>query len=129
MTDFISGKLGEVIKLPAEKLAESDSGELFTDDSKPNIVPSSPLVFSAEAKKVSGAGEALWRYYHRQVNPNPNASFYDIKEHFQGRKENGHMKSSSDNQDYNNLHAALKLAQKVLEAKIQPKVYEYGFLK
>jgi hypothetical protein len=58
-----------------------------------------------------------------------NASFYDIREYFQGRNDKGVMKNRSEDETYNDLLAALREKQKILTAKIQPKVYEYGFLK
>jgi hypothetical protein len=58
-----------------------------------------------------------------------NASFYDIREYFQGRKESGIMNVKSADKDYNGLIKTLRDALKVLAKKIEPKVYEYGFLK
>jgi hypothetical protein len=89
--------------------------------------------FSVEAQAALDAGRELWRYYHSKIkNDNDasvNASFYDIREYFQGRNERGTMKSQSDDEHYNTLLASLRTALKELTAKIQPKVYEYGFLK
>ncbi|MHC6204177.1 hypothetical protein ACYULU_13415 [Breznakiellaceae bacterium SP9] len=89
--------------------------------------------FSAEALVVLGAGRELWKYYHAKIKDNRtvshNASFYDIREYFQGRKESGTMNTKSTDETYNALLAALRGALKTLTAKIQPKVYEYGFLK
>ena len=39
------------------------------------------------------------------------------------------MNKTSDDEKYNALIAALRDAMKELAAKIEPKVYEYGFLK
>ena len=39
------------------------------------------------------------------------------------------MNATSGDADYNERLAALKSVMKKLAAKIQPKVYEYGFLK
>jgi hypothetical protein len=58
-----------------------------------------------------------------------NASFYDIREYFQGRNEKGVMKTKSEDAIYNNLLEGLRDSLRVLTEKIQPKVYEYGFLK
>jgi hypothetical protein len=58
-----------------------------------------------------------------------NASFYDIREFFQGRNEKGTMKPKSDDETYNTLLAALRDNLRLLSEKIRPKVYEYGFLK
>ena len=42
---------------------------------------------SSAARAVLEAGRELWRYYHAQPNANPNASYYDIRLHFQGVKK------------------------------------------
>ncbi len=89
--------------------------------------------------------ENLWKYYHTQEFPsfrgvdsnavgrrgvyNVNASLYDIREHFQGRNEKGKMNNKSDDETYMKLIAELRSALKILAKKIEPKVYEYGFLK
>ena len=98
------------------------------------------MEFSKETKAVFDSGREIWRYYHTQNFNNPkkpynaNASLYDIQEHFQGRKkdekgyETGRIKAISDDETYNDLMAALRLALKELAIKITPKIYEYGFL-
>ncbi|MDR0561454.1 MAG: hypothetical protein LBG73_02050, partial [Spirochaetaceae bacterium] len=58
-----------------------------------------------------------------------NASFYDIREFFQGRNEKGKMNAKSADERYAALIKALRDVLKVLAEKIEPKVYEYGFLK
>jgi hypothetical protein len=58
-----------------------------------------------------------------------NASFYDIREYFQGRKEGGTMNAKSADEGYTILLKALRETLKVLAQKIEPKVYAYGFLK
>jgi hypothetical protein len=60
---------------------------------------------------------------------NPNASLYDIREYFQGRNEAGKMNNKSTNEEYSKLIAKLRDKLKLLAVKIQPKVYEYGFLR
>jgi hypothetical protein len=70
----------------------------------------------------------LWRYYHSQPKADANASFYDIREHFQGRNDKGTMKTKSTDAQYNELIGILRERLKVLAKKIEPKVYEYGFL-
>jgi hypothetical protein len=87
------------------------------------------LIFSEAARKVFRAGKELWKYYHAQPKSNANASLYDIREHFQGRNANGKMNSKSDDETYNKLIGNLREALKVLAKKIEPKVYEYGFLR
>ncbi|MDR2148713.1 MAG: hypothetical protein LBE91_19905 [Tannerella sp.] len=84
--------------------------------------------FSKEAKDVFEAGKAIWIYYHRQPNVNVNASFYDIKEFFKGRNEKGNVNSKAENQDFDLLEKELTAKLKILSRKIEPKVYEYGFL-
>jgi len=85
--------------------------------------------FSTEAKAVFEAGRKLWRYYHEQPRCKVNASLYDIREHFQGRDEKGKMNNKSEDETYNELIGNLREKLKVLAKKIEPKVYEYGFLK
>jgi len=71
----------------------------------------------------------LWKYYHTQPNCNVNASLYDIREYFQGRNENGKMNNKSSDETYTKLIADLRESLKILAQKIEPKVYEYEFLK
>jgi hypothetical protein len=85
--------------------------------------------FSREASAVFSAGRELWRYYHRQPGADVNASLYDIREHFQGRNGNGKMNNKSADEEYNKLIGKLRERLKILAQKIEPKVYEYGFLK
>jgi len=118
MTDFIQGRLA----LDEQK---GNEGSLFQAQS---FVPSAPLVFSPEATAVFDAGRELWRYYHAQPHANPNASFYDIRAHFQGRDDKGKMNNKSEDEKYTRLWDNLKKAMEVLRQRIVPKVYEYGFL-
>jgi hypothetical protein len=85
--------------------------------------------FSKTAKNVFDAGKKLWTYYHAQPGCNVNASLYDIREYFQGRNDTGKMNNRSEDETYNELIDNLRLALKALAKKIEPKVYEYGFLK
>jgi hypothetical protein len=127
MTDFIKGKL-----------KPNGNGNLLEKEK----VRTTPLVFSPEAQAVFDAGRELWRYYHTQSfsvsyggvtmqtgTYNANASLYDIKEFFQQRNANGKMNNKSDDEKYNELMGNLREALKVLAQKIEPKVYEFGFLK
>ena len=84
---------------------------------------------STAARAVLDAGRELWKYYHAQTDANPNASYYDIRAHFQGCKPNGAMNTKSSDATYNAIISALRTAHKELAAQIEPKVYEYGFLK
>ena len=84
---------------------------------------------SPTAKAVYEAGLELWRYYHAQKGALPDASFYDIRKHFQGIDSKGHMKSDSEDSTYMDLIATLRTRQKNLAKQIEAKVYQYGFLK
>ena len=88
---------------------------------------------SKEAETVLTAGRNLWKYYHKQDGANPNASYYDIRLHFQGRKltQNGkeQMNTESTDATYTTLHNTLREAVRQLAHHIEPKVYKYGFLK
>jgi len=92
-----------------------------------------PSSESNAARAVMDAGRELWRYYHAQPGANPNASYYDIRLHFQGVKRTAsgkeQMNSTSSDATYNTLLANLRSAHKAIAAHIAPKVYEYGFLK
>ncbi|GAB6012241.1 hypothetical protein [Viscerimonas tarda] len=146
MTDFIAGKI------KADKprdLFSQDSTELEGRTSKGGVV--SPLLcnsslklgnglqFSPAAIAVFDAGRELWKYYHvqfgrmdaasEQVNYNVNASFYDIREYFQGRNDAGKMNNSSNDSNYTELIGNLRDKLKLLAKAIEPKVYEYEFLK
>ncbi len=89
---------------------------------------SEKIFLSKEAKDVYDAGLELWKYYHAQPNVNPDASFYDIRKYFQGETK-GKMNHSSDDEIYTKLISDLRNKMKPLAKKIEPKVYEYGFLK
>ena len=125
MTDFITGKLH------TQTLKEQN---LFTLSGQENpysanpYIPTQPLQFTPEAKSVFQAGKVLWQYYFTQPNPNPNASLYDIREHFQGRNEKGKMNNKSEDETYNLLISKLRQALATLSKAIEPKIYEYQFL-
>ncbi|MFN7490190.1 MAG: hypothetical protein ACK5QK_10725, partial [Chryseotalea sp.] len=114
MSQFIAGKL-----------KPSTTTDLFGAQQH----RSTPLVFSAQAQAVLNAGRALWQYYHQQPHHNVNASLYDIREYFQGRNEAGKMNNKSTDEIYMGHINTLREQLKQLAAKIEPKVYEYGFLK
>lgn len=133
MHDFIMGKVKEEKPQQKETMQDLFAEQDFqtTDDS--SFTLTEPLEFSQEAHAVLDAGRELWRYYHKQAGANPNASYYDIKMHFQGTKttKSGkvQMNSTSEDATYNTLIANLRQAMKGLAAHIEPKIYEYGFLK
>ena len=129
MTDFISGRLApRELRMTNDELRNKRKGTLGDLAEEKSFVPTEPLVFSPEATAVFDAGRELWRYYHAQADANPNASYYDIREHFQGRNEKGRMNPTSKDAEYNRLLSNLKTAMEALRLKIVPKVYEYGFL-
>jgi hypothetical protein len=89
--------------------------------------------FGPEAKIVLKNGLELWKYYHEKIEGNNtlsvNASFYDIREYFQGRSSNGKMNNKSADETYNKIIKTLRNNVKLLAQKIEQKIYEYGFLK
>ncbi|MDR1592232.1 MAG: hypothetical protein LBS16_05050, partial [Prevotellaceae bacterium] len=84
--------------------------------------------FSVEAQAVLDAGRELWKYYFQQPKVNVNASLYDIREYFQGRNDKGKMNSKSTDEKYSEQIGSLRDKLNILTKKIEPKVYEYGFL-
>jgi len=88
---------------------------------------------SREAKAVYNAGKALWTYYHETIQlvdkANVDASLYEIREYFKGRDAQGKMKTKSADARFHELDSELRESLKTLAVKIQPKVFEYGFLR
>ena len=126
MTDFMRGKL----KLDETETIEQENLLKNKENKKAkNTELNTPLEFSEEAKAVFDGGRELWRYYHSKPDININASFYDIREYFQGRDKQGKMNSKSQDEKYTELLDNLRDKLKFLEEKIQPKVYEYEFLR
>ncbi|GAA7167487.1 hypothetical protein HpCK100_14050 [Helicobacter pylori] len=119
LLDFLKGGIKE----------EGDS--LFLNAKKEN----KPLEFSQSASRVFDAGREIYRHYHTQASTNrhynANASLYDIKEFFQGRNAQGklNLPAKAKDEHYKQLYANLQDALKDLAKEIQPKVYEYGFLR
>lgn len=97
------------------------------------FIPSEKIAFSSESNAVFDAGRELWRYYHKCAKNSQSylndASLYDIKEFFQGRNEKGKMNNKSTDSHYNDLIADLRIALNALATKIEPKIYEYEFLR
>ncbi len=124
MSDFIAGKIK---KTDASSTHEIRSG---FEELKPVAETSKfeKVVFTEESQAVYNAGLNLWKYYHKQKNANPDASFYDIRKYFQG-ETNGRMNAKSDDETYSRLIADLRGKMKILADKIAEKVYKYGFLK
>ncbi|HHF3714960.1 TPA: hypothetical protein ACPOU5_000123 [Campylobacter jejuni] len=114
MYKFIKGKI-------------KDENSLFGDEL-------AKIEFSLEAQELLKAGKELFKYYHTHSEDKGylvNASFYDIKEFFQGRDEKGKMNNPAKAKDeyYKALLSDLNANLKILAKKIEPKIYEYGFLK
>lgn len=118
ISDYISGKNRPKIEAA------------FFTEPKDNT---KPLCFSTEALEVFNAGRELWKYYHLQEDSNPDASLYDIKMYFQGTKtlKSGkiHMNPDSDDEQYTALMKNLRDSLRELAKCIEPKIYQYGFLK
>ena len=123
MSDLLAGKGGGFIETALPGL--EDGRAASTKPPRPT--------FSPAARAVLDAGRELWRYYHAQPHANPNASYYDIRRHFQGMKTTAkgkeQMNPTSTDERYNALLSTLRAAMKKLAAQIEPKVYEYGFLR
>lgn len=132
MYDFINGEKNTI---EGNSNDEPEELGLFATEVSPftSIKSAAPLHFSPEATAVLNAGRTLWQYYHSQPNANPNASFYDIRAHFQGYKTTKagkqQMNTESKDPQYTKLITTLRENMKLLAHKIEPKVYEYGFLK
>ena len=124
MTDFIAGKL--------YKEEEPSSNELFEHEAQQQtLIPREKMLFSPEATAVFDAGRTLWRYYFAQAGSeaDPDAALYDIRLYFQGRDTKGKMNIDSPDAKYMELIGTLRQALKRLARKIEPKVYEHGFLR
>ncbi|MGL2913420.1 hypothetical protein ACQKBK_05535 [Helicobacter pylori] len=121
LLDFLKVKLQE----------QTQNNNLFDSSKKER----KPLEFSETALSVLNAGREIYRYYHAQDfnknDYNANVSLYDIKEFFQGRNAQGKLNLPAKAKDeyYKQLYANLQDALKDLAKEIQPKVYEYGFLR
>ncbi len=104
-----------------------DENSLFGDEL-------AKIEFSLEAQELLKVGKELFKYYHTHSEDKGylvNASLYDIKEFFQGRDEKGRMNRPSQAKDehYKALLSDLNTALNALAKKLEPKIYEYGFLK
>ena len=114
MSKFLNGEIE--VKKSDDMFSENESAK------------SEKVVLSEEAQNVYNAGLELWKYYHSQPKANPDASYYDIRKFFQGETK-GRMNNGSNDEKYNELIGDLRNKMKLLAKKIEPKVYEYGFLK
>lgn len=119
---FESNFMSEFLK---RKIQSEEKEGIFREKQKRHL----RIEFSKEARAVFEAGLVLWKYYHSKPSVNVNASLYDIKEYFQGRNEKGKMNNKSEDELYNEFISTLRDKLKILARKIEPKVYEYGFLR
>jgi hypothetical protein len=125
MADYLYGKI--------ERKKHEAVGDLFSQMAVEETASLSPIdAMSDEAKSVLEAGKKIWCYYMSKPGVSVNASFLDIRAFFQGYKvtDKGKtmMNSSSQDAEYMRLWTELKQATKALEARIEPKIYEHGFL-
>ena len=106
-----------------------DSGSLFGEVDAREDDDWFPLAtLSNEARDVYETGRKIWEYYLSLPDADINASLYDISVHFQGTKSNGDLSGHSDDETYESLYRELGRAKRVLERKIAPKAFEFGFL-
>ena len=141
MNDFLRGRITPPQRTPEEQQAyEADARNYHDGDIFETVVTATqvidgtqPVQLSPQAQAVMDAGRALWRYYHRQPDALPDASFYDIRLHFQGTRTlasgRTQMNTESSDPEYTRLVAALRQRVRALAAQIRPKVYAYGFLR
>jgi hypothetical protein len=127
--NFKSTFMADFLSEPQFLQDYKDSQDLFSK--KPDRFLK-PVRFSGAAQNVYNAGKNLWKYYHETIKTdtegNVNASLYEINEYFKGR--NGtRMNNRATDEQFNELNGILQAALNQLAEKIQPKVYEYGFLK
>lgn len=127
MSDYLNGTHAVDTPSSQTNLFDSQSEQEQATDYRPLDH------LSTEADAVLTAGRNLWQYYHQQPGANPNASYYDIRLHFQGTKvtKSGKEQMNTESADptYTTLLNVLRQAMKQLAAHIEPKVYQYGFLK
>ncbi len=125
MADFLNGKV--------ERKATVAGGNLFEQEAAEEAANTKPVdALSDEAKAVLDAGKEIWKYYLSKPGVSVNASFLDIRGYFQGfqttEKGKRKMNSSSTDVRYTELLADLRGLMKKLEKRIEPKIYEHGFL-
>lgn len=136
---FTESEIGAKSAFESDFMTRFMRGKVELDNSSDSLFGgkgmSEKLEFSPEAKAVFEAGREIFAYYHSQdfsTKPyNVNASLYDIKEFFQGRNSQGKMNlpSKAEDSHYKTLIATLTDTLNTLAKKLEPKIYEYGFLK
>ena len=132
LTKYINGIVDKSMVKPKEEKKE-ENPEFFKDEKEEVTIALKKLEFSECANSVMEAGKKLWKYYHQQDGALFDASFYDIRLHFQKTKVTTsgkiQMNSESDDPKYTELVKDLRQRHAALARKIEPKIYEYGFLK
>ena len=130
---LVAESAGSRVPRDSSPLQDSNTPNNESDESSASLRLCVKDKLSPAARAVLDAGRELWRYYHAQPNANPNASFYDIRLHFQGSTADAkgklRMNSESSDTKYTALIGDLRKAMKALARHIEPKVYEYGFLR
>lgn len=136
---FTESEIGAKSAFESDFMTRFMRGKVELDNSSDSLFGgksmSEKLEFSSEARAVFEAGREVFAYYHSQdfsTKPyNVNASLYDIKEFFQGRNSQGKMNlpSKAEDSHYKTLIATLTDTLNTLAKKLEPKIYEYGFLK
>ena len=140
MSDFLGGRIRPKQRTEQEQqeweanTKNYHAGDIFGSAATPQVIDGTqPVALSPAAQAVMQAGRALWHYYHLQQGAVADASFYDIRLHFQGMKTlaSGRQQMNTDSPDpeYTRLLADLRLHLKALARQIEPKVYDYGFLR
>lgn len=125
MAEFLDGKYQRKVSGAMDNLFEQRAAE--------EAAVSRPLdLLSDEARALLVAGREIWRYYMSKPDICVNASFLDIRAFFQGYKitDKGKriMNTTSEDETYMALLKNLREKMKALEAHIEPKIYEHGFL-
>ncbi len=125
MANFLHGKI--------QRESVEVSGGLFEQLAVKEAESKAPIdALSSTAAAVLSVGREIWKYYFEKPGVSVNASFLDIRAYFQGFKvtEKGKrmMNSSSSDRHYMELLISLREKMKALEANIEPKIYEHGFL-
>lgn len=128
LVNLLHGKVPRVIKRNDDSFGRMFS-ELENREADKKILIE---CFSQEATDVYESGKKLWSYYMSRPGAVADAGFYDIKSFFQGYKvtDKGKrmMNSTSEDETYTALLKDLRDKMKALEAHIEPKIYEHGFL-
>ena len=106
-----------------------DKGSLFGEEEARRDDNWFPLdTMSEEASAVYEAGRKIWQYYLSFSGVDVDASYYEISAKFQGTKSNGQLSGRSNDSVYEPLRKELNHAKRLLENKIAPKAFEFGFL-